>query len=364
LKAAVVVGARPNFMKAAPLIREFKNRGKIEPLLVHTGQHYDRNMSRIFFEELELPKPDVYLGVGSGTHAEQTGKIMIEFEKVVFRECPDIIVVVGDVNSTMACSLVGSKTGVPIAHVEAGLRSFDRTMPEEINRMVTDCLSRYCFTTSPEAEQNLKREGVKSERIFFVGNIMIDSLYFFMERAERSSVMEEMGLKEENYILVTLHRPSNVDEPVVFSGILDALRRLSDKIPVVFPVHPRTRKTIDSMDLDIGRHSNFYLTGPIGYLDFVRLMKSSRMVITDSGGIQEETTVLGVPCLTVRNNTERPITVEIGSNKLVGQDGGRIYKQAEMILEGSKVDYKIPPLWDGKTAARIEDVLEKHIHEH
>ncbi len=364
MKAAVIVGARPNFMKAAPLIREFKTRGRIEPLLVHTGQHYDRNMSRVFFEDLELPRPDIYLGIGSGTHAEQTGKIMIEFEKIVFHQRPDIIIVVGDVNSTMACSVVGSKERIPVAHVEAGLRSFDLSMPEEINRMITDCLSRYCFTTSPEAEENLGREGVEPERIFFVGNIMIDSLYFYMKRAEESAILEKTGLEEKQYILVTLHRPSNVDDPSIFSGMLKSLRRLSEIMPVVFPVHPRTRKMIDSLKKKQEGDENLLLMEPAGYLDFVRLMKSSRMVITDSGGIQEETTVLGIPCLTARNNTERPITVEIGSNRLVGQDGEEIYNQAEMILRSSGEQYEIPPLWDGKTAVRIADVLEKDIPDH
>lgn len=359
MKAIVVVGARPNFMKAAPLIREFKKRGKVNPVLVHTGQHYDANMSKIFFEDLELPEPDTYLGVGSGTHAEQTGKIMIAFEEVVRREGPDLIIVVGDVNSTLACSIVASKLLIPVAHVEAGLRSFDLTMPEEINRMVTDILSKYCFTTSPEAEVNLKLEGVTEDRIFFVGNIMIDSLLFYLDKAEASSVMDDLNLEEGGYALVTLHRPSNVDVPEVFRGIMGALEELSKSLQVIFPVHPRTRKMIESYGMVYENHG-LRLIDPIGYLDFVRAMKSARIVITDSGGIQEETTVLGVPCLTVRNNTERPITVELGTNVLVGTEKSTIISEAKNVLSETATEHRIPPLWDGQTAGRIADVLEKH----
>ena len=345
-------------MKAAPLIREFKKRGKIEPLLVHTGQHYDENMSKIFFVDLELPEPDIYLGVGSGSHAQQTGKVMEAFEDVVLKERPDLIIVVGDVNSTLACSLVGSKLLVPVAHVEAGLRSFDLTMPEEINRMVTDILSRYCFTTSPEAQENLEREGVTRDRIFFVGNIMIDSLLFYLEKAGASKILRELGLEPQGYVLVTLHRPSNVDDPEIFRSIYAALGELSGIMPVVFPVHPRTRKMIDAQRKAFGEYSGLRLIDPVGYLDFVKAMEQARLVITDSGGIQEETTVLGVPCLTARENTERPITIELGTNRLVGMDGGRILSEAKAVLEGGMAKHRIPPLWDGKTAGRIADVLE------
>ena len=361
MKAAIVVGARPNFMKAAPLIREFEARGKIEPLLVHTGQHYDENMSKIFFDDLELPEPDIYLGVGSGSHAEQTGKIMTAFEEVIGSESPDLIIVVGDVNSTLACSLVGAKLLVPVAHVEAGLRSFDLAMPEEINRMVTDILSRYCFTTSPEAESNLEREGVTGDRIFFVGNIMIDSLLFYLKKAEVSTIHGQLELEPKGYVLVTLHRPSNVDDPGIFRGIFEALGELSGIMPVVFPVHPRTRKMIDSHLGGAAGFPNIKLIDPIGYLDFIKMMEQARLVVTDSGGIQEETTVLGVPCLTARNNTERPITIELGTNKLVGTDGGRILGEAKAVLEGGMREHSIPPLWDGKTAGRIADVLETHL---
>jgi UDP-N-acetylglucosamine 2-epimerase (non-hydrolysing) len=359
VKAAVIVGARPNFMKAAPLIREFRKRRGFEWVLVHTGQHYDENMSRVFFEDLELPEPDIHLGVGSGSHAEQTARIMIAFEGVVARERPDLIVVVGDVNSTLACSLVGAKALVPVAHVEAGLRSFDLAMPEEINRMVTDVLSSYCFTTSPEAETNLLREGVAADRIFFVGNIMIDSLLFYLAKAEDSRILEELGAVPGGYVLVTMHRPSNVDESGVFAGIMEALAGLAKRIPVIFPVHPRTRKTIESARGAIEIPEGLKLIEPLGYLDFVKTMRHARIVVTDSGGIQEETTVLGVPCITVRENTERPITVEIGTNVLVGSDPGKIRDEAARILAGPPRAHRVPPLWDGKTAGRIADILER-----
>ena len=357
MKAAVIVGARPNFMKAAPLIREFRKRRSLEWVLIHTGQHYDENMSRVFFEDLELPEPDIHLGVGSGSHAEQTARIMIAFEGVVARERPDLIIVVGDVNSTLACSLVGAKALIPVAHVEAGLRSFDLAMPEEINRMVTDILSRFCFTTSPEAETNLLREGVTSDRIFFVGNIMIDSLLFYLAKAERSRILDTLGAAPGEYVLVTLHRPSNVDESGVLAGIMEALAGLARSFPVIFPVHPRTRKMIESARGAIEIPEGLKLIEPLGYLDFVKAMRHARIVVTDSGGIQEETTVLGVPCITVRENTERPITVEIGTNVLVGSDPGKIRDEAARILAGPARAHRVPPLWDGKTAGRIADIL-------
>ena len=360
MKAAIIVGARPNFMKAAPLIREFRKRPRLDTLLVHTGQHYDENMSRVFFEDLELPEPDIHLGVGSGSHAEQTGKVMVAFEGVISRERPDLIIVVGDVNSTLACSLVGAKALVPVAHVEAGLRSFDLAMPEEINRMVTDILSKFCFTTSPEAETNLLREGVNPERIFFVGNIMIDSLLFYLERAERSRIVEELGVTPGGYVLVTLHRPSNVDESGVFALIMGALADVARRLPVVFPVHPRTRKMIESARGAFEIPESLKLIEPLGYLDFVKAMRHARIVITDSGGIQEETTVLGIPCITVRENTERPITIEMGTNVLVGADPAKIRREAARILDGAVRAHRVPPLWDGKTAERIADIVERH----
>ncbi len=359
MKVVLVVGARPNFMKAAPLVREFRRRGNVEILLVHTGQHYDENMSKIFFEDLELPEPDIYLGVGSGSHAEQTAKVMVAFEIIVEEQRPDIIIVVGDVNSTLACSLVGAKLRIPVAHVEAGLRSFDMDMPEEVNRMVTDILSDYCFTTSPEAEVNLKREGVEDGRIFFVGNIMIDSLLHYLEKAERSTILADLGLDEGDYILVTLHRPSNVDDPEELRSLFEMLEGLSEYHPVVFPVHPRTRKMIDSARPPFRSSGAFRMIEPVGYLDFLRMMKSAKMVITDSGGIQEETTVLGVPCITVRDNTERPITIEKGTNVLAGTDPEKVRYEAVRILEKGPGEHCIPSLWDGRTAERIADVLEK-----
>jgi UDP-N-acetylglucosamine 2-epimerase (non-hydrolysing) len=359
MKAAVVVGARPNFMKAAPLIRELATRPRARCILVHTGQHYDENMSRVFFEDLELPEPDIHLGVGSGSHAEQTGKVMVAFEGVLARERPDLVIVVGDVNSTLACSLVAAKALVPVAHVEAGLRSFDRTMPEEINRMLTDVLSDFCFTTSPEAETNLRREGVDPGRIHFVGNIMIDSLLFYLERSERSRILEELALAGGAYALVTLHRPSNVDERCVFAGIMGAIARIARTVPVLFPVHPRTRKMIESIRGELEIPETLRLVEPLGYLDFVKAMRHAKLVITDSGGIQEETTVLGIPCITVRENTERPITIEMGTNVLVGCDPAKLRSEAERALAGVARPHRVPPLWDGRTAGRIADVLER-----
>lgn len=360
MKAVLVVGARPNFMKAAPLMREFSRRAGIEASLVHTGQHYDENMSKIFFEDLELPEPDIYLGIGSGSHAEQTARVMVEFEKYVLDDRPDLIIVVGDVNSTVACSLVGSKLWIPVAHVEAGLRSFDLTMPEEINRMVTDILSRFCFTTSPEAKTNLMNEGVGEERIFFVGNIMIDSLLNYLDKADGSSILERLGLLEKQYMLVTLHRPSNVDDPDELRELFTMLSRLSERMPVVLPLHPRTKKMLESADPPIDLSESMRLIDPIGYLEFVGIMKSAGIVVTDSGGIQEETTVLGIPCVTVRENTERPITIEVGTNILAGTDPARVEAAVNGLLDNGVGDHSLPPLWDGKTAGRIADILEKH----
>ncbi len=359
MKAALVAGARPNFMKIAPLMREFAGRG-VETILIHTGQHYDKNMSKVFFEDLELPEPDIYLGVGSGSHAVQTAKVMIAFEEIMIEKKPDIIIVVGDVNSTVACSLVGAKLHIPVAHVEAGLRSFDLDMPEEINRMVTDILSRFCFTTSPEAETNLRREGVGGERIFFVGNIMIDSLLHYMEKSESMTILEDIGVKKGQYILVTLHRPSNVDTVEDLRSLFEMLTGLSQRMPVMFPVHPRTKKMIDAADPPFKTSENLMMIDPVGYLGFLKAMRYARIVITDSGGIQEETTVLGVPCITVRNNTERPITIDVGTNVLAGTDPLRVKEEALRILESGRDEYGIPPLWDGKTAGRIADVLQKH----
>lgn len=346
-----VVGARPNLMKVAPLIREVaKYSRKFAWKLLHTGQHYDRKMSGILFDDLALPKPDIYLGVGSGTHAKQTGKIMYEFEKVCSEKRPDLIVVVGDVNSTLACALAAAKLCIPLAHVEAGLRSFDKMMPEEINRVITDHLSDYLFTTCEDANENLINEGIERDKIFFVGNTMIDSLLSHIERAKDSLILGKLGLKK--YGLVTLHRPSNVDNPEILKRILDALEKLNRIIPLVFLIHPRTQKQMK------GRKLKGVITmPPLGYLDFLSLMSTAEIVLTDSGGIQEETTVLGVPCLTLLDNTERSITVKAGTNFLVGNNPAVILKIAANVL-GVKFKRKKILYWDDKVAMRIMEVLD------
>lgn len=360
LKIINVVGARPNFMKMAPLIRAMnEKRDRIEHLLVHTGQHYDRNMSDNFFTQLEIPEPDINLGVGGGSHAEQTARIMIEFEKVLLAHNPDMIVVVGDVNSTIACSLVAAKLGVKIAHVEAGLRSFDRTMPEEINRVLTDSIADYLFTTEAAGNLNLRHEGIPDEKIHFVGNVMIDTLVYCLDKIRDVPVLFD-DLIERQYGVITLHRPSNVDNAGILSKILDVFGAISEKLKLVIPLHPRTAKNIMSFGLDSKLDkisSNAIITGPIGYLEMLRLNRSARMVITDSGGLQEETTFLGIPCITMRENTERPSTVELGTNVLVGNDLNALNGNFDEILSGNFKKGSVPPLWDGKAAERIIDVL-------
>jgi UDP-N-acetylglucosamine 2-epimerase (non-hydrolysing) len=361
LKVINVVGARPNFMKVAPIVAAMKKRpSDFLPLVLHTGQHYDASMSDAFFTDLALPQPDVHLGVGSGSHAVQTAAIMERFEPVVLKEQPDWVLVVGDVNSTIACALVCVKLGIKVAHVEAGLRSRDRTMPEEINRLLTDQIADLLFTPSADADQNLLAEGIPRERISFVGNIMIDSLFTNLERARKSNIKSEMGLEERQYAVLTLHRPSNVDNPETFERILSALEAIAFDLPIVFPVHPRTMKTIAQFGLNdrIAASKNIRLVEPLGYLDFLNLYSTARLVLTDSGGIQEETTALGVPCLTLRENTERPITVEMGTNVIVGTDTRKIVSEASAILNGSRTkETRQPPLWDGHTAERILAVL-------
>jgi UDP-N-acetylglucosamine 2-epimerase (non-hydrolysing) len=358
-KIVVVVGARPNLVKAAPLLKEMSTWDRLAPTLVHTGQHYDANLSQVFFEELGLPEPNVYLGVGSGSHARQTARVMIGFEEILLQAQPDLVMVVGDVNSTLACAITAAKLNVPVAHVEAGLRSFDRTMPEEINRIVTDALSDLLFTTSAFADRNLQREGISDDKIFFVGNVMIDTLLAHLERAGRSDALCRYALNPGEYALLTLHRPSNVDDRGSLEQILAALEVVQSHVRVIFPVHPRTRLRLREFALEekLDRMAGSIVTAPLSYLEFLQLMSHARLILTDSGGIQEETTVLGIPCLTLRDNTERPETVAQGTNTLVGQSYERIVSESLAILNGKSKCGQVPELWDGKAASRIVDVL-------
>jgi UDP-N-acetylglucosamine 2-epimerase (non-hydrolysing) len=383
LKIINVVGARPNFMKIAPIIDAIKrhNRGtkknqRIKSILVHTGQHYDEKMSELFFIELGIPRPDLDLGVGSGTHAEQTAETMKRFEPILLKEKPDYILVVGDVNSTIACALTASKLGVKIIHVEAGLRSFDRDMPEEINRVLTDAISDLLFTSEKSALDHLVREGISKEKIFFVGNVMIDTLLKQEQKARKSDILSKLGLfdsgtpkqkkKPAPYAVLTLHRPSNVDNKRTLQNIIEAVSVISREAPVIFPIHPRTRKRID--DFGFQKYFNFdtdnlmekkgvFLTEPMGYLDFLHLMSNAKLVLTDSGGMQEETTVLGIPCVTLRENTERPVTVSKGTNKIVGTDKTRIIREGLYAMSNNSKKCRIPELWDGKAAERIIEII-------
>lgn len=345
-----VVGARPNFMKAAPVLSALNRRSNIRQTLVHTGQHYDRNMSDVFFEELGIPDPDVNLEVGSGSHAQQTAEVMSRFEPVLLEKKPDLVLVYGDVNSTMAAAVVCSKLLVPVGHVEAGLRSFDRTMPEEINRIITDQLADWLFTPSEDGDRNLCREGVRPDKIHRVGNVMIDSLLRLLPLAMQRGAN---GFPSR-YALVTLHRPSNVDDSETLKRILECLVTMTADVAVVFPVHPRTRQRIQRFGIDTGK---VHLLEPMPYLDFLALQARAAVVITDSGGIQEETTYLKVPCLTLRSNTERPITAELGTNILVGDDMEMLKGEMSRILAGRGKQGSIPPLWDGRAGERIADVL-------
>ena len=363
LKILNIVGARPNFMKIAPIFREMRRREReFLPLIVHTGQHYDAAMSDSFFVDLGIPKPDFHLEVGSASHAVQTARIMMAFEPIVLEEKPDWLLVVGDVNSTIACALVCAKLGIKIAHVEAGLRSRDRTMPEEINRILTDSISDLLLTTSEDADENLKQEGVADDKIKFVGNVMIDSLFYNLEKSRISKTRENLDLIGKDYAVLTLHRPSNVDEREVFSALLDALCSISEKLPVIFPVHPRTKANIEKFGFtERVKNSDIRLIEPLGYLEFMNLYSGARLVLTDSGGLQEETTALGIPCLTLRENTERPITIELGTNVLVGTNPQKIKQSAYSILENNSTkDAKIPPLWDGHAAERICNALAEN----
>jgi UDP-N-acetylglucosamine 2-epimerase (non-hydrolysing) len=366
IKVINVVGARPNFMKVAPVVEAMGRRGReFAPLVVHTGQHYDARMSDAFFRDLGMPEPEVHLGVGSGSHAQQTAAVMQRFEPVLLREQPDWVLVVGDVNSTLACALVCAKLRVRVAHVEAGLRSRDRAMPEEINRLLTDQLSDLLLTPSEDADRNLLAEGIPRERIRLVGNVMIDSLLKQLERAGSSTVREDLGVAGAQYAVVTLHRPSNVDDAIVLGGILSALERIAERVPVVFPAHPRTLRNLSEFGLSerLERAPRLRLVEPLGYLDFLRLYSGAALVLTDSGGIQEETTALGIPCLTLRENTERPVTVELGTNRIVGTDAARIIEAAAHVLDTPRrtgeEPPRVPPLWDGHTADRILDAIHE-----
>lgn len=360
-----VVGARPNLIKMAALIEAMRGTPGLEQYLVHTGQHYDAQLSDIFFADLGLPQPDVFLNVGSDTHARQTAAVMMAFEPTLLDYRPDIVCVVGDVNSTLACALVASKLAVKVAHVEAGLRSFDRSMPEEINRLLTDVLADYLFTPSEDGDANLLREGVLPERIFRVGNVMIDTLLRHRAHAIQIAPLAQWGLTPTKYAVLTLHRPSNVDNPVIFQALLETLLLVQERLPVIFPVHPRTRQRLQTFGLieRLNRASQLCMIEPLGYFEFLGLMAQAGVVLTDSGGIQEETTVLGVPCLTLRENTERPITVTHGTNQVVGLDQARILTAVDKILAEGLPPHRIPPLWDGQAAQRIVEVMisaEKH----
>ena len=350
-------------MKIAPIIEAMNHYSdRIDQMLVHTGQHYDEKMSKAFFEDLGMPKPDIDLGVGSGTHAVQTARIMVEFEKVCVKERPDLVIVVGDVNSTMACTITAKKLGIKVAHVEAGLRSRDMTMPEEINRLCTDVLCDYLFTTDHFANKNLKHEGIPEEKIFFVGNVMIDTLVKHRKAAVKLDLLGRLGLESGKYATLTLHRPSNVDDKNILCGILEALSQIASRLPIVFPIHPRTKKMADLFGFSHyfsngGKVKGIWTVEPLGYLDFLQLNMNAKMALTDSGGLQEETTVLGIPCITMRENTERPITCEIGTNVIVGSKPGNILAAAEKILNGSRPKGRTPDKWDGRAAERIVECL-------
>jgi UDP-N-acetylglucosamine 2-epimerase (non-hydrolysing) len=358
MKLDIIAGARPNFMKIAPIIREIKNRqnsgANITFRLIHTGQHYDKNMSQTFFDELGIPEPDINLGAGGGSQAEQTSKIMIEYEKVLIESAPDLCIVVGDVTSTLACSVTAKKMGVKVAHVEAGIRSGDWTMPEEINRVVTDRITDFFFTTTDIANQNLLKEGVPEENIFLVGNTMIDTLLANEDKFSKPGLWNSFGLEKGRYFVMTLHRPANVDEQIKLKKLIDNVVQASGGESIVFPVHPRTRNILDDLDIN---HKSLHLVEPLGYLEFIYIVKHARAVITDSGGITEETTVLGVPCLTLRDNTERPETVAAGTNELIGTDPEAVKPAMEHLMNGNWKKGRVPAMWDGKTAERIVDAL-------
>jgi UDP-N-acetylglucosamine 2-epimerase (non-hydrolysing) len=363
IRIVSVAGARPNFMKIAPIVAELARAPeKFHSTLIHTGQHYDDKLSRVFFDELSIPRPDVNLNVGSGTQAKQTAAIMSAFEPALIASTPDLLLVVGDVNSTLACALVAVKLGIPIAHVEAGLRSFDRSMPEEINRLLTDQISELLFTTEEAANTNLMREGITPTGVHFVGNVMIDTLLAHEKKARDLNVAETWGLGPKGYAVLTLHRPGNVDDPNVFARLMAALEVISEDVPVVFPVHPRTRPVLDGSTTAqrLVRSGRLRVVEPLGYLEFISLTAGSRAALTDSGGMQQETTILGIPCLTLRENTEVPVTVTHGTNRLVGSDVDRIVAAWRDASEGA-APARVPPLWDGRAAQRIVEVIGRRL---
>jgi len=362
MKIVCVVGARPNFVKAAPVVETLRKNPSVTVKLVHTGQHYDREMSELFFEQLGLPRPDVNLDVGSGSHGEQTGTILIRLEPVLVAEKPDLVMVFGDVNSTVAAALCAVKLGIKVAHVESGLRSFDRSMPEEINRILTDQVSDILFTTEPSARENLIREGISDEKIFFVGNTMVDSLLKHRARAESLQVRTQFGLERGRYGVLTLHRPASVDNSRTLGEILAAVSELGKEFPIVFPCHPRTRERLRQFDWTHADSRRVLVIEPLGYLEFISLMAEARIVLTDSGGIQEETTVLGIPCITLRDNTERPVTVTEGTNLIAGCRIERILAEAETVLRSPVPKARTPEKWDGKAAERVAQVLSEALN--
>ena len=353
-----VVGARPNFMKMAPVISALREGG-IHSYLVHTGQHYDKNMSQVFFDELKLPVPDKFLGVGSGSHAEQTAKVLIEFEKICLDEKPDLVIVAGDVNSTLACALVASKLNIPVAHIESGLRSFDRAMPEEINRVLTDRISDLLFVTEESGMKHLKREGIQSNKIHFVGNTMIDSVIKSLPVTLGQEPWEKYKLTQNDYCLITMHRPSNVDSQENIGNIISMLNRMSERLQIIFPIHPRTQKALKNSTITLS--NKIKLLDPLSYFDFLGIMSQAKVVVTDSGGIQEETTYLGVQCITVRKNTERPITIALGTNHLVGNNSDAVLETFNAILNGNIKNGNVPPKWDGKSGQRIAKIIKEYL---
>jgi UDP-N-acetylglucosamine 2-epimerase (non-hydrolysing) len=359
MKIVNIIGTRPNLVKIAPLLREMRKHEEIQPLLVHTGQHYDEQLSGMFFRQMGILEPDINLEVGSGPHGWQTAEILKGVESFLVKEKPDLVLVVGDVNSTVAASLAAAKLNIPIAHVEAGLRSFDRAMPEEVNRVMTDAVATHLFATEADAVENLIREGHPRQRVHLVGNVMIDALHQFLPMAQQSRIGHELGLIDGHgfrpFAVLTLHRPSSVDSPVTLRRLLQAIEEIAAEIPVVFPVHPRTQQRLAALNASV--HPEFRIINPVGYIDFLCLLSRARLVLTDSGGIQEETTALGVPCLTLRENTERPVTIREGTNQLVGHDPAMIVSAAQQILAGNAKPGRVPALWDGHAAERIVEIL-------